>query len=334
VDLFLAVAFSAALFQTPGPCEQGRSLFLAKSYQDAQEPLWRCVLAGTPNKEWAHELALTYRDLKNYDAGLARARSALKEQPRSVDVLYLIGFLQFRQGNCRESVETLERAYHLDPSDWRVHQVFALNYVVLDIKPGALAEFQTAIALNPANAEMHYQLARFYFSDNRPQESIDESKRALALFPDYAEAYDNLGLCYQALADTEKATDAFQRSVDLSRKYGVKDEWPFLNYANYLIKLGNAEKSLPVLEQAIAVNPRSAKAHYYLGRAMWRLNRNAEAKRYLEESIQLDANDPGPYYELGTLLARDGDWAHAKPLFERFEALRKQPENGRNEGSK
>jgi len=331
VGFLLAVAFSAALFQTPGSCEQGRSLFLARSYQEARTFLWKCVLAGTPDKERAHELALTYRDLKDYDAGLAQAQTALKEQPRSVDLLYLIGFLQFRQGHCRQSVETLERAYHLDPLDWRVHHVFALDYVVLDIKPGAQAEFQNAISLNPRNAELHYQLARFYFSDNRPQESIDESKKALALFPDYAEAYDNLGLCYQALADTERATAAFQRSVELGRKYAVKDEWPFLNYANYLIKLGNAEQSLPLLEQAIAVNPRSAKARYYLGRALWRLNRNAEAKRYLEESIQLDANDPGPYYELGTLLAREGDWGHAKPLFERFEVLRKQPETRRNE---
>jgi hypothetical protein len=56
VHFLLAAALSAALLQTPGPCEQGSSLFRAKSCSEAQEFLWKCVLAGTPDKERASEL--------------------------------------------------------------------------------------------------------------------------------------------------------------------------------------------------------------------------------------------------------------------------------------
>src|SRR5204863_5092551 len=122
------------------------------------------------------------------------------------------------------SIRLLGEAYRLNPSDWRVHQLFAMNYVVLDIKDGARAEFQAAIELNPRNAELHYQLARFYHSDGRITESIEESNRALALFPDYPEAYENLGLCFAALAENKRAVENFERAIAQAEKLGQKNE--------------------------------------------------------------------------------------------------------------
>ena len=152
---------AAAILQA-NACDEGRALFLAKDYSAAQGPLWHCLMAGTSDKEFAHQLTLTYRDLKNYDSGIKRAESALVSNPKSEDILYILGFLQFRLGHHNESIRHLGQAYRLDPDDWRVYQLFALNYVVLDIKDGALESFQNAIRLNPQNAELWYQLARFY----------------------------------------------------------------------------------------------------------------------------------------------------------------------------
>ena len=53
----------------------------------------------------------------------------------------------------------------------------------------AKLSLQRAISLNPKNAELHYQLARLYFTLGSFVDSIEESKRALALSPDYAEVY-------------------------------------------------------------------------------------------------------------------------------------------------
>ena len=310
---------------------RGQALFSAKVYPQAQEALWECVLAGAVDMKAAHQLALTYRELKNYDSGLEHVKSALARRADSADLLYLAAFLQFRTGRHRDSIELLGQAYQLNHSDWRVHQLFALNYVVLNIKDGALAEFQNAIALNPQNPELHYQLARFYYSDNRVQDSIEESGRALALFREYPEVYENLGLCYEALGENQNAVKNFERAIALANKLGRRDEWPLLDYAEFLVKQDDVKASIPVLEQALEVNPASAKAHYYMGRAMRKLNRNAEAHSFLEKSLNLDSSDPAPYFELGMLFSREGDRARARPLLERFQDLRKreQPANGR-----
>jgi len=304
-------------------CTEGANAFRAKNYEQAQTLLWECVLARPMDLDGAHKLTLTYRELKNYDAGIRRVTDALTSSPRSVDLLYVAGFLQFRQRNHQESIRLLGQAYRVNPQDWRVRQLFALNYVVLGIRDGAVAEFRTAVSLNPSNAELHYQLARFYHSDGLIQESVDESGKALAIFPDYPEVYENLGLCYEALGEDQLARQNFTRAIELLDKFEQKDEWPFLNYGEFLLKRGDAQASTKLFQRALDMNPRSGKGNYFMGRAMRTLGRNDEARFYLERSLKSDPADPAPYFELGTLLNRLGERDAARPLFERFQALRK-----------
>src|SRR5260370_18991393 len=227
-----------------------------------------------------------------------------------------------------DSLRLLGDAYRLDNFDWRVQQLFALNYVVLDIRDGALAELQTAVSLNTRNAELHYQLARFYHSDGRIAESIVESRKALDIFPDYAEAYENLGLCYGVLADKQQAVDNFERAIAIQGRLGQKNEWPFVNYAEFLIKQNESESALRLLQRALEVNPSSAKANYFMGMAMRSLDRNAEARLYLEQALKLDAPDPDPTSTLGMLLMRLCDPSASKPLLDRFQQLRNPATKG------
>jgi Flp pilus assembly protein TadD len=315
-------ALLLGLLFTVEPCQNGKALFSQKAYAAAQESLWGCVQAGTTDREPGYLLSLTFRELKNYSAGMARAAAL----PDSVDKLYIRAYLQFRMGKARESCDTLEPAYRRDPDDWRVHQLYGLNYVVLDIKEGAEVSFTNAIRLNPRNAELWYLLARLYYTDNRPQESITASMEALKLVPEYPDVYSNIALCYEALADDAQAVTHFQRAIEFNRKLGRRDEWPLINYAAYLIKQGRPEPAVPVLGEALAMNEKSAKGHYLLGRALGKLGETTEARKHLETSLSLNDADASVHFELGMLLQRAGDREGARASLARFEALRKGPQ--------
>jgi Tfp pilus assembly protein PilF len=324
--LFVSACFVGRMLdvsaaQSQNACEDGKRAFAKISYLEAQQSLWKCVEEGATSRESAHLLAQTYRELKNYDAGLERVRPLLAAQPRSVDLLYVKAFLLFRTGLHRESLRLLGDAYHLDAQDWRGHQLFALNYVVLQIPDGALQEFQLALQLNPSNAELYYQLARHYYSQNRVIDSITASEKALALSPGYVDVYSNLGLCYEALAEQVKARENYEKAVELARRLGKKDEWPFLNYAAFLIKQDAAEQSLQLLQAALQQNADSARAYYLQGKALRKLQNTNGAKQSLERAIALDPNDPGPYYELAAVLRTMGDTAGAREMLARFQLV-------------
>lgn len=319
--LLLAVA-ALLNAQAPPACREGLDSVKNADYVSAQKALWTCVESASGNATDTYYLTLTYRQLKNYDSGLSRANSDLKQTPDSVELLYLAAFLHYRRGENKDSMLILSKTYKLAPNDWRIHQLFALNYITFNMNEAVEAELKKAIALNPTNAELEYQLGRLYFTLNRFDRSIESMQRALAITPDYPEVYDSLGLTYEALQDGKQAEANFAKAVELNRKQGTKDEWPLINHAKALFFYEAApQKSLPLLSQALEINPRSREANYQMGRVLRALHRDGEAEKYFEKTIELDPSFPHPYYELATLLQKRGENARAAVLMDRFKVL-------------
>jgi tetratricopeptide (TPR) repeat protein len=190
--LLLFVVATTLHAQSPPACQGGLDQVKSGNYINAQDSLWSCIESGSGNPTHTYYLTLTYRELKNYDSGLSKANAALKQSPDSVEMLYLAAFLHYRRGECKDSMLLLSKAYKLAPNDWRIHQLFALNYITFKMNEAVEAELKKAIALNSTNAELEYQLGRLYFTLNRFDESIAAMQRALAITPDYPEVYDNL----------------------------------------------------------------------------------------------------------------------------------------------
>jgi tetratricopeptide (TPR) repeat protein len=303
-------------------CQAGVLEVKNGDYQSAQVALWSCLDAGSAEETDTFYLTLTYRELKNYDAGLSRVDAALRRRPDSVNLLYLAAFLQYRKGENKDSMLLLSKAYKLAPNDWRIHQLFALNYIAFKMYPAVEEELKKAISLNPTNAELEYQLGRLYFNLNWFDKSIEAMKRALALVPDYPEVYDSLGLTYEAIQDQKSAGESFAKAVELDRKHSVKDEWPLINYAEFLFFYDQTpEACVPLLTRALEINPHSPQANYQMGRVMRALHRNAEAEKYFEKTIAADPSFKYAFYQLATLLQKRGDTARAAVYLNRFNVL-------------
>ena len=170
-------------------CKSGMASFQFGNFSAAQDFLWDCIESRAGNENHAFYLALTYRPLKNYASGLTRANRLLKELPNNVDLLYIAAYLHYRQNEIKDSMVLTSKAYDLAPKDWRIQQLFALNYISFNMLEAAKLSLQQAIALKPDNAELEYQLARLYFTQGNYVASIETSKKALAILPDYPEVY-------------------------------------------------------------------------------------------------------------------------------------------------
>jgi tetratricopeptide (TPR) repeat protein len=318
--------------QEPASCENGLARFQAGNYVAAQSLLWECVESRTGDANDAFYLALTYRPLKNYASGLARVDLLLKELPDNVDLLYIAAYLHYRQNETKDSMILASKAYRLAPKDWRIQQLFALNYITFNMLEAAKLSLQQAIALNPNNAEIQYQLARVYFTEGNYAASIEASKKALAIIPDYPEVYHNLALAYEGSGNAELAIQSFQKAVDLDRKYDTRDEWPLVDFADYQRMLGHPEESVKLLSEALNINPNSPKANYEMGELLTDQHKYDDARKYLEIAVKLDPCNAAAIYGLAIVSRRLGDVAKSRSYFDRFKEVDRETKEPGNEG--
>src|SRR4051794_27536974 len=305
----------------PAPCPAGLDQYSRGNYRIAQDLLSECVESRSATSNHAVYLTLTYRSLKNYDAGLSRTAAALERFPEDVDLLYIAAWLHYRRNETKQSMILLSKAYRLAPADWRIHQLFALNYISFDMLDTAKLSLLQAIALNPGNAELHYQLGRLYYTQNRFEDSIESMNSALVIVPQYPEVYDSLGLTYEALSDDKRAAECYTKAIELDRSFGIRDEWPLINYGTFLIRRETHAESVPLLSQALEFNPASTEANYQMGRALRGLRRSDQAEKYFEKAIQLNPSFSSAYYQLATLMRERGDRDRFRVLISRFKQL-------------
>jgi tetratricopeptide (TPR) repeat protein len=321
-ELVLLLLTAAALAGSePAACQAGLDQARAGDNRIAQGFLWACVESGLGSVTHTIYLALTYRELKNYDSGMGQVNDLLKQRPDSVELLYLAAFLHYRRGENKDSMLSLSRAYKLAPGDWRIHQLFALNYISFGMNEAVEAELKEAIALNPTDAELQYQLGRLYFTLNAFDKSVEAMQHALAIAPEYPEVYDSLGLTYEARQNEKQAAECYRKAIELDRKHGIKDAWPLVDYAKLLFYLESPRESLPLLQQALEIDPHLPEANYQMGRVMRALNRNAEAETYFQNTVDADPSFQYAYYQLGTLAQKRGDTTRASLLMDRFKVL-------------
>jgi tetratricopeptide (TPR) repeat protein len=317
----LVLSLHAAAAQASLSCGQGESLFNGRNYLQAQDALWQCIITGAQTQDDALHLTWTYRELKTYDEGLTRVAEALKQDPHNEDLLYLAAFLHFRRGELEGSVGFLNQAYRIKPEDWRIHQLYALNFVQVGWSGAVEQELQRAIKLKPDMPELYYQLARYYYTMSKFDQAIAASAQALALSPDYANVYDNLGMSYAGLADPVRAAENFSRAIQINEQQHIKDEWPLVDYGAFL-ENQDPTKARLILEDALRMNPANATANYELGQTMQRLGRDPDAEKYLTAAIKLDPGYTNAYWILSNLVRKRGDHVLAAKYLEEFKRLK------------
>ena len=127
---------------------------------------------------------------------------------------------------------------------------------------GAAGHFERAIQLDPGYARAYAAAAATYdllsiYSVSTPEETRRRAQyvdRALELEPDLGEAYIERARILQEANDLKGAEAAFKRGIALAPSYATGFQW----YADMVLgAFGQPEKSLPLFERAIALDPLS-----------------------------------------------------------------------------
>lgn len=167
----------------------------------------------------------------------------------------------------------------------------------------ALAQFETAISLDPAYALAHASRARSLIVLANRSESIerrrerfgmalDAARRAIDIAPDLAEAHALEGLAIlEGQLNVGAAGSAFNRALHL----GSRDAAVLGTYTTWAISAGHADKALDTANRARDLDPLNPLVHAAIGDAWYAKRNYPEAIDHYRQT--LDANP-------GTAIAR------------------------------
>ncbi len=174
-------------------------------------------------------------------------------------------------------------------------------------------ELSAAAQKNAGNADAHFRaaLAGSYLAEvaieqkdklasrSAAEAAIHQAQRAVELKPGVSEYYRVLGmLCGQAVPGNNllvamKWGKCAQESINKAIELDPKSAMAYVGrgVGNYYLPAafgGGPEVAIKDFEKAIQLNARLAEAHVWLGIALRKANRNAEARKALERAIQLN----------------------------------------------
>ena len=217
----------------------------------------------------------------------------------SADAFYMLGFVLHREDKPADSLKEYTQAAALATPKADDLRIVGLDYVLLNDYPDAIRWLEKATTIDPKNEQVWYSLGRCYYTQSRFKEAENALQRALNLDPRDAKAATNLGLAYEMDNNIAEAERSYRSSIELANADPHSDEWPFLNYASFLLEHDRAAEALPLLRRAVAINPRCADCHAKLGKALADTGKSQEAVTELSAAVALSPNDPKLHYALG-----------------------------------
>jgi Flp pilus assembly protein TadD len=249
------------------------------------------------------------KEFSQADAVLSRYVNA---HPDSADALYLLALVQERENKPTESLATYTAAARLRiPTSDELTSV-ALDYVLAGDFPTAIKWLQKAVEFDPRNAEAWYSLGRCHFTQSRFTEAERAFRKALELDPQRLKAAENLGLTLDAENRPADAEVFFKQAIAMAAKGPNTDEWPYLDYASFLLDRERAEEAAPLLKQAVAIAPKCAACHEKLGRALAQSGDPQQGIAELEKAVALSPDEAHFHYELGLAYKQAGMMDKAK----------------------
>jgi tetratricopeptide (TPR) repeat protein len=147
----------------------------------------------------------------------------------------------------------------------------------------ALELLKESIALDGSIHQAHYEAGKACFMLGRYEKAAAYANETLLLKPDFAPAYRLLAAVAEKKGDPEGST----RYTKLAQETGGISGTDKFNEAIEHVNKGEMEAAIPLLEEAVQLDPKLADAFYQLGLAYLNRGQNEKAILNLEKYLEL-----------------------------------------------
>lgn len=267
-----------------------------------------------------YRLASAQISLQRFPDAIKSLNEALRLKPEYIEAISALGALEIQAGRYAEALERARRLQQLAPKNPAGHVLegdvlsgrkrfgdavsaytkaqklvpegsTAIRIHVARTRAGnkeqADADLLLWLKAHPDDATVRSYLAGEYMRAGRDKLAIEQYELLLHKQPRDAVALNNLANLYhragdeRALATAEKAFAIMPDAAATADTYG----W-------LLVQQGQTGRGLPLLQKALAREPKNPEVRYHVAVALAKSGSAAEAKRQLQELLRSDATFP------------------------------------------
>ncbi len=180
--------------------------------------------------------------------------------------------------------------------------------------PAAVDSFTQAIAADPKDYSLHFNLALAYSLMGKNADAIPEYKKTLELKPDLYQAELNLGI---SLLREKQPAEAV-RYLTPAAAQNAKEYRPNYYLATALLGAGDFVKAEQSYTAALTINPKAPDAELGLGHALAGQNKLEDAAPHFRKAAELNANYRDDLLELAGMYEKAQQPEQAMSIYQQF----------------
>jgi tetratricopeptide (TPR) repeat protein len=264
-------------------------------------------------------LALLYEKDGRFPEARVRLEEAARDRPDSVPLLLDLSRVAHEAGDREGALGYLAHARAVEPGNARVHFLFGMICVELDLGVEAYNSLKEAVRLDPENAAVNYAMGAVALHRTDASEAIPYFRKYAELEPNEPRGPLAIGVAAFEAKDYETARKELVPAAERPETAAAA------NY--YLARIARAdnefEEGLRYAQRAVEVNPSYADPWSELGLLYLRLGQPDKAAEALDRCLKIDPEHYLGNLHLMMLYAQTHDPRESAQR-QRFEEIRKK----------
>ncbi len=256
--------------------------------------------------------ALASHQESKLDDAAALYQRVLRENPRHVDSLHMLGLLSLQAGRARDGIELIHRALALNPANAAIHVTLGNGLRDLGRFDEALASYDAAIAAAPSFAWAWYNRGNALRELGRLEEALASFDKSVALRPDDAVAWYDRGNTQAAMRRPADAVASLDRAIALNPDYVEA----YCNRGSALLGLLRYDDAIANFDRAIMLRPEQARLYCNRGNALADSGRSEAALADFDKTVALLPDDTDGHWSKSLCLLRLGCFEQGWRLYE------------------
>lgn len=255
-----------------------------------------------------------------YERARHACEKAVAALPDNPDGLLMMGCIELQQGKIDESISHLTRAAELAPKSVEIHENLGKAFYRAGRTADAITEFRKEAQARPGDPDTLFRLASALYAAGQTHRSTMAARAALKLKPDFQEAEY---LLVRVLLFRKKLVEAIDIMEGYLQRY-PGDLRILTALASAYERVNRTEDAERVTDQVLMVDPNQFMAILAKARTEERrgdLEAAEQRLRRLINSRNSDSKPCLPYYRLGFVLDRKGEYNDAFDIFAKANLL-------------